>query len=264
MSRVRADRRANGWRAHVEAVHDANAGVTEEILTRSRDAHGFDPYAWVAQDICGDGPVVDVGCGSGPMAPHCRHWIGVDTSRPELHLATERGRQPVMLASSDRLPFDDGVVATVLAVMSLMVVDDPAASVREAARVLRPGGRLLVLLPAERPRTSADTLRYSALLAALGRRSLPFPHPDIARHLPGLLADHDLAITADETRRFAFPLRSGADADLLVRSLYLPGIAIWRRSAAPVALRCLGHGTLGIPLRRIVASRSASGRSRSR
>lgn len=263
MSRVRADRREDGWLAYVEAFHDGNAGVTEEILTRCRDAHGLDPYEWVAQEVCGDGPVFDVGCGSGPVAPHCRHWIGVDTSRPELKLATERGRQPVMVASSDRLALNDGVAATVLAVMSLMVVDDPAATVREVARLLRPGGRLLVLLPAERPRTTADTLRYSALLAVLGRRSLPFPHPDIARQLPGLLAAHDVAITADETRRFAFPLRRGADADLLVRSLYLPGIATWRRAAAPVALRCLGHGALGIPLRRIVA-RSASGRSRSR
>ena len=258
MSRVRADRSANEWRAYVGAFHDGNAGVTEEILTRSRDADGFDPYAWVAQEVCGEGPVVDVGCGSGPMAPHCRHWIGVDPSRPELCVATERGRQPVMMASSDRLPFDDGVVATVLAVMSLMVVDDPVASVREAARVLRPGGRLIVLLPAQRPRTSADTLRYAALLAALGRRSLPFPHPDIALQLPGLFAAHDLAVTADETRRFAFPLRSAADADLLVRSLYLPGIATWRRAAVRGALRWAGHGTLGLPFQRIVASRTTS------
>ena len=156
MSRVRTDRRAGGWRAYVAAFHDGNAGITEEILTRSRDARGFDPYAWAAEDRCGDGPVVDVGCGSGPMAPHCGQWIGVDTSLPELKLATERGRHPVVAASSDRLPFADGVVGTVLAVMSLMVVADPAASVREAARVLRPGGRLLVLLPAQRPRTSAE------------------------------------------------------------------------------------------------------------
>lgn len=242
------------WRAYLEAFHEANAGVTEEILTRSHDTNGVDPYTWVAQELPDDGPIIDVGCGSGPLAPHCCHWIGVDSSGPELRLATESGRRPVVVSCSDRLPFHDGVAAAVLVVMSLMVVDDPAASVKEAARVLRAGGRLIVLLPAERPRTVEDTIRYAALLAALGRRSLPFPHPDADRQLPDLLAATDAAITADETRRFSFPMRTAADADLFVCSLYLPGIPNWRRASARAALRWSGHGALGIPLRRIVAS----------
>ncbi len=52
----------------------------------------------------------------------------------------------VRLADAARLPFADDVADLVVAFMSLQDVDDAAAAIREAARVLEPGGRLCLAI----------------------------------------------------------------------------------------------------------------------
>jgi SAM-dependent methyltransferase len=263
MSRQPAD--ARPWRRYLDEFHDDNAGVTEDALTSSVDAAGYNPYAWVAEALWSDGLVVDVGCGSGPMAAHCPRWIGMDTSSGELRVADARGRASLVVASASELPIDDGVASAVVAVMSLMVVDDPLAALREASRVLCAHGRLVIVVPSAGPLTIADRIRYLLLLAALGQASIPFPHPDIGRRLPDLLGANELGFTmiADESRRFAFSLRTRGDADLFVRSLYLPNVSHRRLIAAHAVARSWGRGNLGIPLRRVVAERTVTSRSQS-
>ncbi len=248
------------WRRYLDEFHDDNAGVTEDALTPSVNDTGDNPYVWSAQALRTDGLVIDVGCGSGPMATHCPHWIGMDTSSGELRVAAARGRASLVVASASDLPIADGVAGAVVAIMSLMVVDDPRAVLREASRVMRANGRLVIVVPSTGPLTTADKIRYLVLLAALGQVSIPFPHPQIGKHIPDLLAVNELGFTtiADETRRFAFPLRTRDDADLFVRSLYLPNASRRKLTAAHAVVRSWGHGTIGIPLRRVVAERIAT------
>ena len=60
----------------------------------------------------------------------------------------------VLIAPADRLPVDDDSIDTVVVTLVLCTVEDVEATLAEAARVLRPGGRLLFIehVRAEEPK----------------------------------------------------------------------------------------------------------------
>jgi SAM-dependent methyltransferase len=93
----------------------------------------------------GAGRCLDLGCGTGLSFQAVRATgrvpIGVDCSADQLRYARARG--VCVQADAAALPFADGVFPTVLMVWISTDVDDFAAVVREAARVLRPGGLLV-------------------------------------------------------------------------------------------------------------------------
>ena len=101
------------------------------------------------------GRLVDVGTGTGRMiellGPRAASALGIDRSPEMLRLA--RGRiegaglphAEVRRGDMYALPRDDGSVDTVVFHQVLHFADDPAAVIAEAARVLAPGGRLLVV-----------------------------------------------------------------------------------------------------------------------
>lgn len=91
----------------------------------------------------GSGPCLEIGCGTARYAPVIRStgrtYVGVDFSRDQLRIA--RTREPnVVHGDTARLPFADNAFPTVTAFWVSTDVDDFSAVVREAARVLTPGG----------------------------------------------------------------------------------------------------------------------------
>ena len=104
--------------------------------------------------------VADLGCGTGQLtalvAPHVRQVIGVDGSADMLHEARRRfDRQSnvdLRLGTLEALPIDDGQVDIVLMALVLHHLPDPGRALKEAARVLRRGGRVLIIdmLPHDR------------------------------------------------------------------------------------------------------------------
>src|SRR5262245_20556113 len=97
------------------------------------------------------GRLLDVGCGGGHFmaAAAERGWrpLGADLS-PEACVATRRlTRLPAVEADAAALPFRDGTLDAVTLVSVLDHTTQPRAAVREAARVLRPGGVLVVRVP---------------------------------------------------------------------------------------------------------------------
>jgi ubiquinone/menaquinone biosynthesis C-methylase UbiE len=93
----------------------------------------------------GAGRCLDLCCGGGAQAATIRSlgWtpVGVDLSRGQLRWAT--GRLAVAAGDATRLPVRDASVPAVACVLAHTDVPDYAAVLREAARVLAPGGRFV-------------------------------------------------------------------------------------------------------------------------
>jgi ArsR family transcriptional regulator len=99
--------------------------------------------------------VVDIGCGDGSIALELARWArrvtGIDRSDDVLERAKARaGRRQatnVEWKKGDltRLPLRDASMDVALLSQSLHHANDPERAVGEAARVLRPGGRIVIL-----------------------------------------------------------------------------------------------------------------------
>jgi len=107
-----------------------------------------------------DAVVGDLGCGTGTVSEwlslFCERVIAVDASREMLQAARENlgGRKHVQLrqGSLEKLPIENGELDIALMMLVLHHLPEPKRVLAEAARALKPGGRLLVLdmLPHER------------------------------------------------------------------------------------------------------------------
>jgi ArsR family transcriptional regulator len=145
------------------------AEVLAERITDSRTFFGRVAGEWdfLRQELFGSGftaeallcllerdvVVADLGCGTGNaselIAPLVQRVIAVDREQAMLDAAQRRlaGRDNVefRIGELTQLPLDDGEVDLVLVFLVLHHLDEPVTAVRQIARVLREGGRALVV-----------------------------------------------------------------------------------------------------------------------
>ncbi|RSM49013.1 SAM-dependent methyltransferase [Amycolatopsis balhimycina DSM 5908] len=139
--------KAERWRRYWDrksATYDAEMGVWDRRLFG-------DSREWACGQATGD--VLEVAVGTGlnlPCYPAEVTLTGLDLSEGMLAIARDRARRldrPVTLrqGSAQQLPFAEASFDTVLCTFGLCAIGDPAAAVGEMVRVLRPGGRLILV-----------------------------------------------------------------------------------------------------------------------
>jgi len=96
--------------------------------------------------------ILDIGCGIGAYLEKFRglgaHEIGVDTDAEKLLQAHRKKRlNRLATCASEELPFPDQTFHAVLLHEVIEHVDDDYATIREACRVVKPNGRVIVFAP---------------------------------------------------------------------------------------------------------------------
>jgi demethylmenaquinone methyltransferase/2-methoxy-6-polyprenyl-1,4-benzoquinol methylase len=188
-------------------------------------------------EVPAGGRVLDVATGTGAVARelvrvHGCSVVGVDQSAEMLAVARERTRGlPVELheARAEELPFPAASFDALTFTYLLRYVDDPAATLHELVRVVRPGGTLAGLefaVPSGIWRPPWE-LYVRGVLPAAGRLLPPGWH-EVGRFLGGSIREHH--------RRFPrIPdlWRAAGIEDVRERRLSLGGgVVTWGRRAA--------------------------------
>ena len=122
------------------------------------------------------GKVVDLGCGCKPyrdIFTEAESYVGIDL--PVQQSANKLKKTVDVYGDLAALPFRDAVCDTILCTQVLEHVPNPASVLREAARIMRPGGTIIISVPfmATEHEEPHDYFRYThygmrALLQANG------------------------------------------------------------------------------------------------
>ncbi|MBV8928287.1 MAG: methyltransferase domain-containing protein [Mycobacteriaceae bacterium] len=142
-----------------------------QALSRRMFAAMQQPTEWL--NIPRGGVALDVGCGPGSVTASLARAVGsdglalgLDISEPMLARAVRAESAPnvgFLRADAQRLPLRDATVDAVVSIAVVQLIPDPAAALTEMARVLRPGGRLAVMVP-----TAGRAARFWRMLPSAG------------------------------------------------------------------------------------------------
>ena len=152
---AKAPRRDTEW---VRRYWDRSAGAYDRSIGFFEKLMLGDGRQWIGSRARGD--VLEIGVGTGrnlaEYPPEIR-LTGIDISQEMLRRARARASEvgrdvELSVADAQRLDFPDARFDTVVFSLALCSIPDDRAAVREAKRVLRPGGRLLAIEHVRSPR----------------------------------------------------------------------------------------------------------------
>lgn len=133
----------------MDGVRDYYRPVVGPLLRRR--------VVWIEDALNGRPPddLLEIGYGSGILLPTLNEFakrlfaVDIHPMAPEVNrLMREAGVEVGFAqASGEQLPFAANTFGAVVIVSTLSFIDHPERALREAVRVLRPGGRLVALIP---------------------------------------------------------------------------------------------------------------------
>lgn len=176
-------------------MHEWNA-ETAEWYAEKYGEYATNRLAVDAIEVQPDAVVVDVGCGTGsalrrisPRVPQGR-LVGIDPIPRMLEIARERAttdpngpRIEFHRAPAEQLPLADDFADLVFAFDSFDHWQDKSAGLNEIKRVLRPGGRFVVVKDGGIPSATAAKREFLAMLdhaGFLGRTEQELSEDDVA------------------------------------------------------------------------------------
>lgn len=130
--------------------------AVEDEMWFYQTLHAHIDWALVNRMTAPQAEVLDVGCGTGGLIRRLQQvhpawrWVGVDVEPLACELARGRCGAEIVQASATALPFAGATFDAVVAADLLYHLDHDAAALCECLRVLRPGGTLVVNVPAHR------------------------------------------------------------------------------------------------------------------
>jgi len=123
-------------------VFDEHAGQYEAWFKRNRFAYESELQA-VKALLPESGEGVEIGVGSGRFANPLGIKVGVEPSSKMRGIALSRGIE-VVDGVAEKLPFDDAEFDFALMVTIICFLDDVEKALKEAHRILKPGGAIIV------------------------------------------------------------------------------------------------------------------------
>jgi ubiquinone/menaquinone biosynthesis C-methylase UbiE len=124
------------------------------------------------------GRLLDAGGGTGRASAALHSFVGgvvvADLSRPMLRQGRKRNGMKVVQARTEALPFSDGVFERVVVVDALHHFSSQRVALEELARVLSPGGRILI----EEPDLKRPAVKVVAVLEKLFLMESHFVAPE--------------------------------------------------------------------------------------
>jgi SAM-dependent methyltransferase len=131
----------------LDAIQTRNRRFYDSVWRRAkvRNPRWFATWKLVEEVTAGAVRTLEVGPGVRPRFPSDTATY-VDISREAVHKLRRAGAR-VLLADVQSLPFADGAFDAAAAIDVAEHAEDPATAIRELARVLREGGRMLLAVP---------------------------------------------------------------------------------------------------------------------
>jgi ubiquinone/menaquinone biosynthesis C-methylase UbiE len=121
---------------------DEYASQYEDWFEKNRFAYESELRA-IKELLPNSGNSVEIGVGSGRFAAPLGIKVGVDPSRKMREIAQKRGIEAIG-GIAEKLPFDDLLFDLALVVTTICFLDDIESALKEAYRILKPSGSLII------------------------------------------------------------------------------------------------------------------------